>query len=70
MDEFWPNLERMGTDKEKFAEMAGNFYERFGWDRKTGIPTRATLEALDLKDVADELEKVGKLPKSEAVVAG
>jgi aldehyde:ferredoxin oxidoreductase len=34
-----------------------DFYKLRGWDLTTGVPTRATLESLDLKDVADELEK-------------
>jgi aldehyde:ferredoxin oxidoreductase len=38
------------------------FYKEMGWDEKTGAPTRATLERLNMKDVADELEKVGLLP--------
>jgi hypothetical protein len=33
-----------------------------GCDVKTGNPTRATLEKYGLQDVADELEKLGKLP--------
>jgi aldehyde:ferredoxin oxidoreductase len=38
------------------------FYQLMGCDVKTGNPTRATLEKYGLKDVADELEKLGKLP--------
>ena len=49
-------------DEDKFAVMVDNFYELHGWDKATGWPTRATLEELDLKDVADELEAEGKLP--------
>jgi aldehyde:ferredoxin oxidoreductase len=37
-------------------------YKEYGWDEKTGAPTRATLEKLGLKDVADELEKLNLLP--------
>ena len=48
-------------DEEKFAVMADNFYGLLGWDKTTGWPTRATLEGLDLKDVADELANTGKL---------
>jgi len=33
-----------------------------GWDGATGIPTRAKLEEVGLKGVADELEKRGMLP--------
>jgi aldehyde:ferredoxin oxidoreductase len=42
--------------------MLDNYYELRGWDKKTGIPTRAKLESMSLKSVADELEKLGKLP--------
>jgi aldehyde:ferredoxin oxidoreductase len=43
-------------------EMLDNYYELRGWHRKTGIPVRAKLETIGLKFVADELEKLGKLP--------
>ncbi|MBI5303315.1 MAG: aldehyde ferredoxin oxidoreductase [Chloroflexi bacterium] len=35
------------------------FYEEMGWDKATGMPTRATLEKAGLKYVADELAKQG-----------
>jgi hypothetical protein len=35
------------------------FYELRGGDKKTGAPTRKTLEGLGLKNVADDLEKIG-----------
>ncbi|MGE5623522.1 MAG: aldehyde ferredoxin oxidoreductase C-terminal domain-containing protein, partial [Methanocella sp.] len=38
------------------------FYEVLGWDKQTGSPTRATLERLGLKSVADDLAKKGLLP--------
>ena len=38
------------------------YYEEWGWDKATGIPTRATLEKFDLADVADALEEAGLLP--------
>ncbi len=37
-------------------------YAELGWDKATGVPTRATLEKLGLKDVADDLQKRGLLP--------
>ncbi|MFC2017645.1 aldehyde ferredoxin oxidoreductase N-terminal domain-containing protein [Chloroflexota bacterium] len=49
-------------DEDKFAVMADNFYGLLGWDKTTGWPTRATLEELGLKDVADELASIEKLP--------
>jgi len=49
-------------DVKKFRALMDEFYELRGWDPKTGWPRRETLEKLGLKDVADELEKIGKLP--------
>jgi aldehyde:ferredoxin oxidoreductase len=48
-----------GIDKEKFVGMLDDYYEIVGWDKETGIPTRTTLESLGLKDIADDLEKLG-----------
>jgi aldehyde:ferredoxin oxidoreductase len=50
-------------DKEKFEALKDKYYERRDWDKETGRPTRAKLEELGLKDVADELEKLGLLPQ-------
>jgi aldehyde:ferredoxin oxidoreductase len=36
-------------------------YREFGWDEKTGSPTRAYLESVGLKDVADKLASQGLL---------
>ena len=41
--------------------MLDEYYELRGWNKETGIPTRKSLEELDLSDVADELEKMGRL---------
>lgn len=49
-------------DVTKFRALLDNYYTRRGWDKATGYPTRATLEGLGLKDVADELNSLGKLP--------
>lgn len=49
-------------DRDKFQGVLDEYYRLFGWDKATGLPTRATLEDLGLEDVADELAKVGKLP--------
>jgi aldehyde:ferredoxin oxidoreductase len=38
-----------------FDAMLDEYYEESGFDKKTGWPTRAKLEKLELKDVADEL---------------
>ena len=47
---------------EEFRALLDRYYDLRGWDRTTGWPTRERLEALDLADVADELERAGKLP--------
>jgi aldehyde:ferredoxin oxidoreductase len=46
---------------DKWDKMLDEYYELHGWDRKTSRPTRRTLENLDLKEVADTLDQVGKL---------
>lgn len=54
-----------GTIKMDRADMElakDYFYEEMGWDIKTGIPTRATLEKFELSEMADDLEKRGILP--------
>ncbi len=43
-------------------QMLDDYYEARGWDKDTGVATRKKLESLDLKFVADDLEKMGKLP--------
>jgi len=49
-------------DKAKFEALKDRYYELRGWDVNTGWPTRTKLEELGLKDVADELASIGKLP--------
>lgn len=50
-------------EKDKFEDWKTRYFEYEGWDTTTGWPTRATLEELDLKYIADELEAKGKLGK-------
>jgi len=47
-------------DRAMFEKMLDEYYEVVGWDKETGVPTRATLESLGLKDIADDLERMGK----------
>lgn len=49
-------------DREDMEIAKTMFYEEMGWDVKTGIPTRETLERLGLGYMADDLEKRGLLP--------
>jgi len=41
--------------------MLDDYYKLRGWNVENSLPTRAKLEELDLREVADELEKLGKL---------
>lgn len=43
--------------EETINEVLDNYFRYRGWDVKTGIPTRAKLEELGLKYVADDLER-------------
>jgi aldehyde:ferredoxin oxidoreductase len=45
--------------------MLDEYYELRQWDKKTGWPTRTKLEALNLKDVAQTLDRIGRLPVTE-----
>ena len=49
-------------DKDDMQLALTMLYKEFGWDEKTGAPTRACLEKLGMKDVADELAKLNLLP--------
>jgi aldehyde:ferredoxin oxidoreductase len=48
-------------DQGKFEKMLEDYYRERGWNTDTGIPTRETLEKLDMHSVADDLEKLGKI---------
>jgi aldehyde:ferredoxin oxidoreductase len=48
-------------DEEKWNQMLDEYYDLHGWDRDTSFPTRRTLADLGLEEVADDLEKIGKL---------
>jgi aldehyde:ferredoxin oxidoreductase len=44
-------------------KMLDDYYESRGWDKKTGLIPRKKFEELGLREIADELEALGKLPK-------
>ena len=48
-------------DKDKWDEMLDRYYELHGWDRETGWQTGKCLTELDMGDIADRLQKIGKL---------
>ncbi|MGE4261857.1 aldehyde ferredoxin oxidoreductase [Shewanella sp.] len=49
-------------DRDDIQKALGMFYEAWGWDSETGIPTRATLEKFGLGYAADKLAAKGLLP--------
>ena len=49
--------------KEDYDEALSEFYRISGYDEKTGIPTRETLERLGLEKIASDLENRGLLPE-------
>jgi hypothetical protein len=57
-----PDAEGIAIDRAEFEKGKDMVYELMGCDVSSGNPTRATLEKYGLKDIADELTKLGKLP--------
>ncbi len=58
----WPEDKVNPKDLER---MKNEYYAAMAWDMKSGVPTRETLEAMGLSDVASDLAKMGKLPINE-----
>ena len=50
-------------EKDKYDEVLTEFYKLAGYDEKTGIPFRETLEKLGLENIAADLANKGVLPK-------
>ena len=48
-------------DKEKWDEMLDKFYGLHGWDKETGWQTRQCLIEIGMEDIAEKLERVGRL---------
>jgi len=48
-------------DKTQWEALKDRYYQLRGWDIKTGWPTRAKLEELGMKRVADKLQGEGRL---------
>jgi aldehyde:ferredoxin oxidoreductase len=57
----YQTLTDLYLDKAGVELWKDNFYTLEGWDLKNGWPTRKTLEGQGMKNVADTLEKKGKL---------
>jgi aldehyde:ferredoxin oxidoreductase len=61
-DGHWIDVRR-AIDRNRWEKLKDLYYGERGWDPVTGVPTRTKLEELDLKDIADDLEKIGLLGK-------
>ena len=55
--------ERVAANPAKFERLMDEYYDLRGWDRATGWPTRAALEGLGMRDIADDLARNGKIPE-------
>ena len=55
------NLAGWKIDEAQYNRMLDEYYELHGWNRETSFPTRKALVDLGLQDVAQDLEKIGKL---------
>ena len=49
------------VDRGKFDLILDEYYEARGWNERTGLQKRKTLEKLGLKDIAEDLAKRGRL---------
>jgi aldehyde:ferredoxin oxidoreductase len=48
--------------------MLDEYYELHGWDKETGWQKEGQLEKLALEEVAEDLEKAGKLAPSRSSI--
>ena len=60
----YPDADGKTISEEEYNYLVDNYYKLRGWDLKTGWPTRETYEKYGLKEVADEMEILGRLPDS------
>ncbi len=59
----YPDSVGLTTSWEDWNDLVDLYYEERGWDKKTGWIPREQYEKYGLKDVADEMETIGKLPQ-------
>ena len=48
-------------EKERWDQLLDEYYDINHWDKNTSYPTKKCLDELDLKEIADDLKKGGKL---------
>jgi aldehyde:ferredoxin oxidoreductase len=49
------------ADREGYERMLEEFYSLWGWDPKSGLPTRSCLQELGLDEIADCLARYARL---------
>ena len=49
------------VDRQKFDLILDKYYGARGWNEKTGLQKRETLERLGLKDIAEDLARRKRL---------
>jgi len=55
---------KYGVTETQLEQLKDEYYALRGWDRATGVPTRETLVASGLGDIAADLARLGILPES------
>ena len=55
--------------RDTIEQLLDEYYELRGWDISAGLPTQKKLNELGLRDVADELLQLGKLPGKQSTEA-
>jgi len=60
----YASVDGRSIDKKRFEEWKTIYYALEGWDTATGWPQKKTLEQLGMANVANELEKKGKLGRA------
>ena len=59
----FPDSMGLTTGWDEWNDLVDLYYEERGWDKETGWPTREIWEKYGLKDIADEMQTLGKLPE-------
>lgn len=66
-DEALPDGPAKGAklSRQTIADLLDEYYTLRGWDKKTGLPFERKLVELGLQDIANDLVKRGRLPKTD-----
>jgi aldehyde:ferredoxin oxidoreductase len=59
----YPDPRGESISLEDWNDFVDMYYEKRGWDKKTGWPTKDTWVKYGLGDIADDMEKLGMLPE-------